>query len=127
MPYPAYGVECRPGNRHPAIHPLQFRKHPTCGVNGIINVVHAVCDRHKTRLKRRWRQIHAFLQHQVEETLKAFNVARHHVLIAGYALSVGEENPEHAADMVDDQRNIRFFGSFQQTFRRRVVSSSSVS
>ncbi len=54
----------------------------------------------------------------MEETLKAFHVARHHVLIAGYALSVGEENPEHAADMVNHQRNIRVFGSFQQTFRQ---------
>nr|VUD26170.1 Uncharacterised protein [Salmonella sp. NCTC 7297] len=91
---------------------LQLRKCPTRGVNGMINVVHAVCDRHKTRFKRRWRQIHAFLQHQVEETLKAFNVARHHVLIAGYALGVGEENPEHAADMVDDQWDLRLLRCF---------------
>ena len=58
--------------------------------------------------------VHAFFQHQVEEALEAFNVALHHVLIAGHGFRLGEENPEHPAYVVNHQRNTGLFCRFQQ-------------
>ena len=52
----------------------------------------------------------------MEETLKALDVAGHHILIARHGLGVGKENTEHAANVVNDQWNSRFFCRFQQTF-----------
>ena len=52
----------------------------------------------------------------MEETLKAFHVTGHHILIARHGLGVGKENTEHAANVVNDQRNSGFFCHFQQTF-----------
>ena len=59
--------------------------------------------------------VHTFFQHQVEEALEAFNIALHDVLIAGHGWRIGEENPEHAADVIDHQWDTRLFCSFQQT------------
>ena len=70
---------------------------------------------HKARFKRRRRQVHTFFQHQVEEALEAFNIALHDVLIAGHGWRIGEENPEHAADVIDHQWDTRLFCGFQQT------------
>ncbi len=106
-PYPAYVVSGR--------SLLQFRKHPTRGVNSIINVVRCV---RPTKPASNADGARYTPSHPASggRSSKAFSVARHHVTVAGYALSVGE-NPEHA-DMVNHQRNIRFFGSFHETFRR---------
>ena len=57
-----------------------------------------------------------FVQHHMEETLKAFHVTGHHILIARHGLGVGKENTEHAANVVYHQRNSGFFCRFQQTF-----------
>ena len=50
----------------------------------------------------------------MEEAFEAFHVAFHHVLIAGHGFRIGEENPEHPADVVYHQRNTRVFCGFQQ-------------
>ena len=52
----------------------------------------------------------------MEETLKAFHVTGHHILIARHGLGVGKENTEHAANVVYHQRNSGFFCRFPQTF-----------
>ncbi|MNB84446.1 hypothetical protein D3C75_313070 [compost metagenome] len=72
-------------------------------------------DRHKACLERRRCQIDTLFQHQVEEALEALNVALHHILIAGHGFGFGEEDAEHAANVVYHQRNTGIFCSLQQT------------
>ena len=73
-------------------HILQLRKHFARRVDGVVDIFFAVRHGHKARFERGRRQVHAFFQHQVEEALEAFNVALHHVLIAGHGFRIGEED-----------------------------------
>jgi hypothetical protein len=36
---------------------------------------------------------------QMEEALEAFDIALHHILIAGDSFGIGKEDAEHAADV----------------------------
>ncbi len=84
------------------------------GVDGALDVFLAVRHGHEARFEGGRCQIHPFFQHQVEEALEAFHVALHHVLVAGDRRRVGEEQAEHAADVVDHQRDIPFLRRMQQ-------------
>lgn len=68
--------------------------------------------------------VHAFLQHQMEEALEAFNVALHHVLIAGDGFGIGKEDAEHAADVIDHQRDPGVTCRIQQALRQLVSQFS---
>ncbi|KAF1852355.1 hypothetical protein Lal_00037083 [Lupinus albus] len=57
----------------------------------------AVLGRHKAGLEGRRREVHACIQHLVEEAVEAFLVALHHLGIAGRHLGI-EVEAEHAAD-----------------------------
>ncbi len=54
--YPAYGPKIFVGrvrrSRHPATHNSELRKHPTRRVDGVVDILFAVRDRHKACLKR---------------------------------------------------------------------------
>ncbi|VTM18273.1 Uncharacterised protein [Raoultella terrigena] len=91
-----------------------FGERAARGGDGIVDIVFAVGNGHKSGFKRRRRQIHALFQHQVEEALEALNVALHHVLIAGDAFGVGKEEAEHAANVIHHQRNARVARGVQQ-------------
>ncbi|STT50524.1 Ferric hydroxamate ABC transporter [Klebsiella pneumoniae] len=65
-----------------------------------------------------------FLQHQMEEALEAFNVALHHVLIAGDGFGIGKEDAEHAADVIDHQRDPGVTCRIQQALRQLVSQFS---
>ncbi len=118
-PYPAYAV----------LDVLfTISQTPARGVNSIINVVHAVCDRGITSSPQTPMAPDIRRLPPASGGRNAVRSTSHDATswIASYALSVGEENPEHAAALrINHQRNIRFFGSFQQNLPPRVVSSSS--
>ena len=56
----------------------------------------------------------------MEEALEAFDIALHHILIAGDSFGIGKEDAEHAADVIDHQRDPGVTRRIKQTLRQLV-------
>ncbi len=66
--------------------------------------------RDKTRLKCRWRQIDALVQHRMEKSIEAFGVAGHDLREVPHLCLIGEEQTKHAPDRIDSEGNARLIG-----------------
>src|SRR6187200_1523639 len=72
--------------------------------NGRRDIVAAVRCRYKARLECARREIHAGIEHRVEETIETRFVARHYRVVA-VGNGVAEIQTEHAADRLRRKRH----------------------
>ncbi len=69
------------------------------------DLVVAVRGGHESRLECRWREVHAFLEHAVEERLEAIDVRAGNLVEAPDRCVIGKYETEHAAGAFDGQRD----------------------
>ena len=75
----------------------------------LFDLVVSVRGAHERRLERAWRQVHAAIEHGVEESPVGFAVGGRRAGEIGDRIA-RKEKPQHAADAVDDDRHARLIG-----------------